>query len=162
MRGGAPMMQTRLLILLAPLIYAAHILEEAPGYMRWVNGIVDHPFPDQGHFFAGNLPSIAMTALIAVVAAITLNRGVLLVMLAWLSYFMFANGIFHIVATLVLRRYSPGTITAALLYLPYFAWFFLYMRTRVPAWLAGAFALIFGMPMLIQGYMIVFRGTRFY
>jgi Protein of unknown function with HXXEE motif len=84
------------------------------------------------------------------------------VMLAWLSYFMFANGIFHIVATLVLRRYSPGTITAALLYLPYFAWFFLCMRTRVPAWLAGAFALIFGMPMLIQGYMIVFRGTRFY
>jgi hypothetical protein len=156
------MMQTRLLILLAPLIYAAHILEEAPGYMRWVNSIVDHPFPDQGHFFAGNLPSIAITALIAIAAAATLNRGVLLLMLAWLSYFMFANAMFHIVATLVLRRYSPGTITAAALYLPYFAWFFLYIRTRVPAWLAVAVVLVFGMPMLIQGYRIVFLGTRFY
>jgi hypothetical protein len=156
------MMQTRLLILLAPLIYAAHILEEAPGYMRWVNSIVDHPFPDQGHFFAGNLPSIAITALIAVAAAITLNRAILLVMLAWLGYFMFANAIFHIVATMALRRYSPGTITAAVLYLPYFAWFFVYMRTRVPGWLAAAVTLIFGTPMLIQGYMIVFRGARWF
>ncbi len=156
------MMHTRLLILLAPLIYAAHILEEAPGYMRWVNSIVDHPFPDQGHFFAGNLPSMTITALIAVAAAITLNRGVLLGMLAWLAYFMFANAIFHIVATVVLRRYSPGTITSAVLYLPYFAWFFLYLKTRVPVWLMAGFVLFFGMPMFVQGYMIVFRGTRFY
>ena len=102
-------MQVRLLILLAPLIYAAHIAEEAPGYMRWVNSVVDRPFPDQGHFFAGNLPSIGVTAAIAMLAAVTLNRGALLAMLAWLSYFMFANAIFHIVATVVLRRYSPGT-----------------------------------------------------
>jgi uncharacterized protein with HXXEE motif len=156
------MMQVRMLILLAPLIYAAHILEEAPGYIRWVNSVVDHGYPDQGHFFAGNLPSIAITALIAAIAAITLNRGALLAMLAWLSYFMFANAIFHIVATVVLRRYSPGTITAAALYLPYFAWFVWYMRTRVPTWAVAAVALIFGMPMFIQAYMIVFRGTRFY
>lgn len=155
-------LRLRLLILLAPLIYTAHILEEAPGYMRWVNSVVDRPFPDQGHFFAGNLPSIAITAMIAVLAAITLNRGVLLVMLAWLSYFMFANAIFHLAATLVLRRYSPGTVTAAVLYLPYFAWFVRSLRTRASALAVAATTLIAGMPMLIQGYMIVFRGTRFY
>jgi Protein of unknown function with HXXEE motif len=156
------MMQTRLLILLAPLIYMAHILEEAPGYMRWVNRIVDHPFPDQGHFFAGNLPSIAITAAIAILAAATLNRAALMVMLAWLSYFMFANAIFHIVATVALRGYSPGTVTAAALYLPYFGWFASYLRTRVPAWAIASVALLFGMPMFIQAYMIIFRGTRFY
>jgi hypothetical protein len=156
------MMQVRVLILLAPLIYAAHILEEAPGYIRWVNSVVDHGYADHGHFFAGNLPSITITALIAVIAAVTLNRGALLAMLAWLSYFMFANAMFHIVATVVLRRYSPGTITAAALYLPYFIWFVVYMRTRFPAWSIAAVALIFGMPMFIQAYMIVFRGTRFY
>jgi hypothetical protein len=156
------MMQVRALILLAPLVYAAHILEEAPGYIRWLNSVVDRGVPDQGHFFVGNLPSITITALIAVIAAITLNRGALLVMLAWLSYFMLANGIFHIVATIVLRRYSPGTITAAALYLPYFAWFVNYMRSRAPAWAVAAVALIFGLPMFIQAYMIVFRGTRFY
>jgi hypothetical protein len=156
------MMQVRLLILLAPLIYAAHILEEAPGYIRWVNSVVDHGYPDQGHFFTGNLPSIVITALIAVIAAVTLNRGALLAMLAWLSYFMFANAIFHIVATVVLWRYSPGTITAAALYLPYFVWFVLYMRTRIRLWAIAVVSLIFGMPMFIQAYMIVFRGTRFY
>ncbi len=155
-------MQVRLLILLAPLIYIAHILEEAPGYIRWLNSVVDRGVPDEGHFFAGNLPSIAVTALIAVVAAATLSRAALLVMLAWLSYFMFANAIFHIAATIVLRRYSPGTITAAVLYLPYFAWFVKYMRSRVPRWAIGAVALIFGTPMFVQAYMIVFRGTRFY
>ena len=76
------MMQVRALILLAPLIYAAHILEEARGYIRWLNSVVDRGVPDQGHFFAGNLPSITITALIAVIAAITLNRVALLVMLA--------------------------------------------------------------------------------
>ena len=156
------MMQARVLILLAPLIYAAHILEEAPGYIRWVNSVVDHGYADHGHFFAGNLPSITITALIAVIAAATLDRGALLAMLAWLSYFMFANAIFHIVATAVLRRYSPGTITAAVLYLPYFVWFVLYMRTRVSGWAIAAVSLIFGTPMFIQAYMIVFRGTRFY
>ena len=155
-------MQARLLILLAPLIYMAHILEEAPGYIAWLNSVVDHGVPDQGHFFAGNLPSITITALIAVIAALRLNRSALLVMLAWLSYFMFANAIFHLVATVVLRRYSPGTITAAVLYLPYFTWFVLYLRKRFPAWAIAAIALIFGMPMFIQAYMIVFRGTRFY
>src|SRR5271163_1591170 len=104
MRGGARTMQVRLLILLAPVIYMAHILEEAPGYIRWLNSVVDHGVPDQGHFFAGNLPSIAVTAVIAVIVAVTLNRAALKVMLAWLSYFMFANAIFHIVATAVLRR----------------------------------------------------------
>src|SRR5580704_15237869 len=132
MHARSQMMQARLLILLAPLIYAAHILEEAPGYIRWVNSVVDHGYPDQGHFFTGNLPSIVITALIAVIAAVTLNRGALLAMLAWLSYFMFANAIFHIVATVVLWRYSPGTVTATVLYLPYFTWFVLYLRKRVP------------------------------
>lgn len=162
MSQPARTLHVRLLILLAPVIYAAHILEEAPGYMRWVNSIVDRPFPDAGHFFAGNLPSIAITAILAILAALTLNRWVLAATLAWLSYFMFANAIFHIVATLALGRYSPGTITAAVLYLPYFAWFARYLRTRVPVWTVAAITLIFGAPMFIQAYMIVFRGTRFY
>jgi hypothetical protein len=127
-----------------------------------VNSIVDRQFPDQGHFFAGNLPSITITAVIAVIAAMTLNRGALLAMLAWLAYFMFANGIFHLFATVVLGRYSPGTLTAAVLYLPYFAWFVYYLRTRVPAWAITVVTLVFGAPMLIQAYMMVCRGTRFY
>lgn len=152
----------RRLILLAPFIYAAHIAEEAPGYIRWLNSVVDRGVADRGHFFADNWPSMMITALIAAIAAATLHRAALLAMLAWLAYFFFANGLFHIIATVVLRRYSPGVITAVALYLPYFVWFVRSIRTRVPAWAIFAITLIAALPMLIQGYMIVFRGTRFY
>lgn len=153
----------RLLILLAPVIYAAHILEEAPGYVRWFNSVVHQNAPDNGHFFAGNYPSIAITAIVAIAAAATLNRGALLAMLAWLSYFMFANAIYHVTATLWLREYSPGTVTAVLLYIPYFSWFVWYLRSRkISAVAISAIVAIFALPMLIQTYAVVFRHTRFY
>src|SRR5579872_1578270 len=114
-------MRLRLMLLLAPVLYLAHILEEAPGFIAWFNSIVKPPMRD-GNLVAMNEPSVAITALLAIVAAVALRRGAILTLFAWLSYFFFANGIFHIVATIALRRYSPGVVTAALLYLPYFAW----------------------------------------
>jgi Protein of unknown function with HXXEE motif len=152
----------RLLILLAPLIYVAHIAEEAPGYVRWQNSIVDRAVPDSGHFFVDNWPSMAITAIIAIIAAATLHRAALLTMLAWLSYFFFANGLFHIVATIHLHRYSPGVITAAALYLPYFFLFVRSLRTRAPVWSIAVTITLAAAPMLIQAYMIIFRGARFY
>jgi hypothetical protein len=43
---------------------------------------------------------------------------------------MFANTLFHIAATLALRRYCPGLITSVGLYLPYFFWFSAYVKSR--------------------------------
>ena len=41
------------------------------------------------------------------------------VAIGWLISLMLANGIFHIVGTVRFGRYSPGTVTAAGLYLPF-------------------------------------------
>jgi hypothetical protein len=107
----------------------AHILEEAPEFLRWLNTITSPPVPE-GNFLAANWPTLLITALLAVAAAFQRHKAPALALLAWLSYFMFANTVFHITATLALRRYCPGSFTAVGLYLPYFFWFAGYVKSR--------------------------------
>jgi hypothetical protein len=86
-----------------------------------------------------------------------------MVALAWLGFLMFANGIFHIVAS-VMHGYSPGTVTAAVVYLPFFALFARQVRRKYqlsPAVLA-TIALAGGIPMFVHGYLIAFRGSRLF
>jgi hypothetical protein len=151
------------MLLLAAVFYVAHILEEAPGYIRWFNTLVAPPMPE-GNLLQLNAPSLAVTTVLAIIASTTLRRGALLVLFAWLSYFMFANALFHIVATIRLAQYSPGVITAVVLYLPYFGWLACYLRreVHVRSEVLAAVGVVFALPMLIQGYMIVFRHSTLF
>jgi len=79
----------------------------------------------------------------------------------WVGVLMLANAIFHLVATIALRRYSPGVVTGTLLCLP-FSLLFLRAVVRdlgIPVPAVGAMALLGGVPMYVHGYLIVFRGT---
>jgi hypothetical protein len=118
-----------LLILFAPVVFLAHILEEAPAFTQWLNTITFPPVPE-GSFLAANWPTLLITAILAVAAASLPYKAPALTLLVWLSYFMFANTLFHIAATLALRRYCPGLITSVGLYLPYFFWFTAYVKFR--------------------------------
>ncbi len=156
------------LLLLAPLIFAAHVLEEAPGivspgYVPWFNSIVARPLPQTG-FLRDNIQPFAIIALISLLAAVVKRRWAMYIMLAWLSFYMFANAIFHVVATLVIWRYAPGAVTAVVLYLPYFWWFVSDLRTRFRAGpdIILLITALAGLPMFLQGYMIVFKHSRFY
>ena len=77
---------------------------------------------------------------------------------------MLANAIFHIVGGLVDRRYVPGLATAILLYLPYYGWFFIRVvksqRVEMIVLIVGA--VLGSLPMLIHGYLIIFRGSRLF
>ena len=117
------------LILLAPVVHLAHILEEATAFMQWLNSITFPPVPE-GSFLTANWPTLLITAILAVSAAFLPYKAPALALLIWLSYFMFANTLFHIAATLALRRYCPGLITSVGLYLPYFCWFTAYVKAR--------------------------------
>ena len=118
------------IILLAPLLFWAHIMEEAPGFMRWYNSVVTPPGSESG-FVAANIQPLVITTLLAAFAALIRRKEPAFLLLVWLSFFMFANSIFHITATLALHRYCPGLITALTLYLPYYLWFTRYLRTRL-------------------------------
>jgi hypothetical protein len=61
--------------------------------------------------------SIGFTATIIIVVFYTFNKSSDFIVAA-LGTFFFVNGIAHIVTTVFTFSYSPGTITAVLLYLP--------------------------------------------
>jgi hypothetical protein len=149
------------IILLAPVLFAAHILEEAPGYVRWFNSVVAQGI-SEADFLPSNVVPFAITAVLAAVAAYSRRRVPMLVMLLWIANFMFANAVYHIAATLVLRRYSPGVVTATFLYLPYFVWVLWYLKTRLNVWpvVLAAIVLVGGIPWFRLGYFVVFKGTR--
>jgi Protein of unknown function with HXXEE motif len=119
------------IILLAPVLFWAHVVEEgAGGFMRWYNSVVAVPLPESG-FFTRNLQPLEIMVVLAVAAAWIRRKEPAFLLLLWLSYFMFANAIFHVTATVALHRYCPGLITALALYLPYYFWYARYLRTHL-------------------------------
>jgi len=77
---------------------------------------------------------------------------------------MFANALLHIAGSMVDQSYTPGLITAIVLYLPYYLLIIariLKSKKMKTGFLAG---LVFlgSLPMLIHGYMILFLGGRLF
>ena len=119
------------IILLAPVLFWAHVMEEsAGGFMRWYNSVVPVPLAESG-FVTRNLQPLMILVVLAVAAAWIRRKEPAFLLLLWLSYFMFANAIFHVTATVALNRYCPGLITALALYLPYYFWYTRYLRTNL-------------------------------
>jgi hypothetical protein len=156
------------LLLLAPLLFAAHIAEEAPGwfsagYVSWFNSFVS-PGMGQPDFLRANVTPFLITLLLAALTVWIGRLGMAYILLVWLSHFVLANALFHIIATFVLLRYSPGVVTSATLYLPFFLWFvrYLHQRYRASREIILLIAALAGFPMYLQIYMVVFRHSRFF
>jgi hypothetical protein len=151
------------LILLSPLIFILHVAEEAPGFVVWFNSLVERGI-SQRLFLTVNISALVITVFIATAVAIAKTKGAVILALSWLSFLMFANALLHIVGTMAHDRYSPGVITAMILYLPYFLWF-LYrsIRQYSISTLTASIVIVSGsLPMLIHGYLIVFEGGRLF
>lgn len=150
-------------LLLAPLIFVCHFLEESPGFVEWFNAHVSRGITS-GLFWSVNIYGLVITLM--VVAAEWFSRSAFSLSLAliWLSFLMLANAIFHIAGGLIDRQYVPGLATAVLLYLPYYAWLFTraVKSLRVKVTVLVAAAMLGSLPMLIHGYLILFRGSRLF
>jgi Protein of unknown function with HXXEE motif len=150
-------------VLLAPLVFGIHVLEEAPGFVRWFNSLVQRGI-SWDLFLAVNLVGFLITLLVSGVAAAARSRISMLVAVGWLAFLMFANALLHLAGTAVHARYSPGVVTAVLLYLPYFGWFTSLVHRRCGIALPTLITTIVvaGLPMFVHGYLIVFRGSRLF
>jgi len=162
--GRAPsFFSLRRLAFSLPVIFLLHVAEEAPRFVAWFNSLVARGIT-QPLFLTVNTVAFVITLALAltIAAAPEAPAGVLLS--AWVGFLMLANAIFHIVGTVAHSRYSPGAVTATLLYLPAGL---LTLRAisreagvRPPVvWTAAALGAI---PMLLHGYLIVFRGSRLF
>ena len=108
----------RKVIWLMPAAYVLHIVEEYTGnFPGWVNNDVHGTF----NFFGFDLNNIMF--MLILVALVTLNfrrpsKITATALVAFASANLFWDALFHIGMTALLNRYSPGLVTAALLYLP--------------------------------------------
>jgi hypothetical protein len=151
------------LALLTPIIFVLHVVEEAPTFVSWFNRLVE-PDISEASFLTVNATAFVITVVLAAVLAVTREPAAAVIDLTWIAFLMLANGVFHLTATVVHRSYCPGSVTAAVLYLPYFAVLFwvVLKRLRVPLSVALAVTVLGALPMAVHGYLIVFRGSRLF
>jgi hypothetical protein len=150
-------------LLLAPLIFVCHFLEESPGFVSWFNFHVARGITS-GLFWQVNISALVITLIVVGINWFAQSAISLILAITWLSLLMLANAIFHITGGLVDGQYVPGLATAILLYLPYYSWFFMRVvksrRVKFPLLAVGA--VLGSLPMLIHGYLIIFRGSRLF
>lgn len=150
-------------LLLAPVIFVCHFLEESPTFVQWFNSHVGRGITFE-LFLQVNIFALVIT--LAVVGIEWLFRTAFSMALAvgWFALLMFANAIFHIAAGVVDGRYVPGLVTAAVLYFPYYSWLFVraVKSERVNVAVLFASAVLGSIPMLVHGYLILFRGDRLF
>jgi hypothetical protein len=151
------------ILLLAPLIFICHFLEEAPSFVKWFNAHVTGGITLE-LFWMVNLSGLAITVMVIGMYWFARSGFSLSLVVAWLSFLMFANALLHIAGSIVDKSYVPGVITALLLYLPYY----FYVMTKVFKTSQIHVSLIFGaavlgaIPMCIHGYRILFLGSRLF
>lgn len=101
-----------------PAAYAIHILEEyGCGFTGWVNATLHGDMTGPG-FLLNN--GLFMAVLLTLSLWASRSRGLLpaLIFLGWASANLFWNFVFHLATTAIFRVYSPGLVTAVLLYYP--------------------------------------------
>ena len=147
----------------APLVFLAHVVEEGPGFVDWLNAHVARGITP-GLFWTVNGTALLITVLSTLGVRSARSPAGVLLAIAWLSFLMPANALLHLAAAIMDRAYVPGLLTAVLLYLPYSAWIAsraVRSRSAAPAPLAAA-ALLGAIPMAAHGYWILFRGDRLF
>ena len=150
------------LLLAAPVVFALHVYEEYPAFIPWMNRRVSVSMTTEG-FALVNGAAFLVTLVLALAAALRGGRALALGLLAWLSFLMLANGTLHLLGTAIDGAYSPGAITSAVLYLPYFALAFAACRRvggGIPPRTALLAAALGALPMLAQGAGVLFGGRR--
>ena len=150
-------------LLLAPLVLVAHFLEEGPRFVPWFNAHVAQGITAD-LFWTVNATALVITVLVVLAFRASESAVASVVLVAWLSFLMLTNAIFHITGALVDRGYVPGLTTAILLYLPFCGWVAaqLVRNRRVAPGLLAAAAVVGGIPMAVHGYRILFLGTRLF
>ena len=146
----------------APIIFLIHFyLEEAPNFVDWLYKITNF-WATQELFFKVNFTCLFITMLVALMVSFYCNRATVVLAILWLSFLMFSNAIFHLTSTVVYNMYSPGSITSAILYLPYFIWFIWlsikYSKIKISVVIISI--ILGSIPMFLMTYPIVFEGRH--
>ncbi len=113
-----PALRLHRLIWLMPAAFAPHIAEEyAAGCPDWVTHTLGGSMT-AGAFLTNNALFMVILLSLTGWAAWRPSPVSLFALLSWASGNLFWNFVFHVATTAIYGRYSPGLMTAVLLYLP--------------------------------------------
>ena len=105
-----------------PAAYALHICEEyGTGFPAWMNQHM-HASMTNAVFLMNNALFMAILLSLSAWASLSTSRLSAFLFLGWASGNLFWNFIFHLATTLIADSYSPGLVTASLLYYPISIW----------------------------------------
>jgi len=151
------------LLAAAPFVFVVHFLEEGPRFVDWFNAHVARGITVQ-LFWSVNLAALVITGIVVAIALSAPSGGTDLVAFGWFSFLFGANAVLHAVGAIADRRYVPGLVTALLLYVPIYAMLAAdMMRARRVSRAALAIVGVVGaIPMLVHGYLIIFKGDRLF
>lgn len=157
------MVSFRSLLLAAPVIFVAHVLEEAPGFVAWVNAHIDRDITPST-FWTVNFTGLLITLAVVLFEWVSAAKLSAIAAVTWLGFLMAGNAMLHVGAALVDGAYVPGVATAVLLYLPFTAVAVTRLiRSQRLSPAATTVAVVLGaLPMLAHGYLILFRGSRLF
>jgi hypothetical protein len=103
---------------LVPATFAAHVMEEAPGFTAWANRYASEQYTSDD-FIRNNGLGLLLTAGATLVVTRTRNRIVFFVFYSTiLTQQALWNTVFHVGSSAGFRAYSPGVVTSVLLFLP--------------------------------------------
>jgi hypothetical protein len=143
-----------------PIVFALHVFEESLGFVQWFNERVE-PDLSWRTFVTVTSVCFVITVLIAASLSVLRDRAIGVAAVAWVGFLMFANGIVHIAASILDGAYVPGLATAIVLYLPVSLALFeaISFGCKLPRSAVVTVALAAGIPMYLQGWLVLFRGT---
>lgn len=135
-----------------PAVYALHIAEEyGAGFPAWMTEHM-HANMDKPMFWLNNSVFMLILVSLAVWASRSGRPLPAFLFLSWASGHLFWNFIFHVVTTVHADSYSPGLVSASLLYHPVSVWAGVLAvrqgRLRLPAVL-GAFTFGAGLMLFV-------------
>jgi Protein of unknown function with HXXEE motif len=146
-----------------PIIFALHVFEESFGFVQWFNARVE---PDLSWRMFVTITSVAFVVTTIIAAQLAVSRGRVIAYLAtaWVGFLMLANALVHIEASIVDGGYVPGLATAVLLYLPVSLLLLgaIVVECAQRTMTIALIALLAGIPMYMQGWLVLTEGRRLF
>lgn len=147
---------------LVPIVYAIHIVEEAPRFVQWTKRytwLFTSRFDKKG-FIIGNILFMAYVV-ISVFAAVKYPSSLTLILGLSTASWIFANFLVHAVLTLSSGVYSPGVVSAGALYVPTSLYIYgLFWRTGVITLSVMVWSIIIGFAVMYLPFLNAMRVAR--
>src|SRR3989442_11756638 len=99
----------------------AHVLEEFPGFPEWATR--HFGTTTTGFYILSHIPLLTGAFFIVYRSSKDQKNGAWIFLAVLVQWALFVNGLFHLTTTLVFREYSPGVVTALVLYVPFTVYF---------------------------------------